>query len=112
MSTSALIFYFLVEFIVGVAGVITFDKLVQLEFRNHRESWEQDGRPWNGLTNPPPGVSVFNTAWQRCCLVWLLSTPIWTESDKNASRLLRLYRALALIFNLGLCGGIMYRIFS
>ena len=110
MPSYVLVCYLFSLMIAGMAGVIAFDRLVQLEYRNHREQWEQDGKPWNGLT-PPPGASAFDgRAWQRCSLTWLFSTPSWTRSDSVATRLLWLYRGLGIVFNFGLCVGILYRV--
>src|SRR5438270_5880433 len=87
-----------------VAGLVTFDRLVQLQRRNHPEEWERDGKPWHGF-----GVGG-GAAWKQCSIAWLFSTADWMRMDKNAVRLVTIYRGLWLSFSLGLVAGILYRV--
>ena len=103
MSSYAIIIYLVGLMSVCVSGIISFDWLVQLQRRAHPDEWERDGRPWHGFG---PG----GAAWKRYSLTWFFSTPPWTRSDTIATRLLRLYRCLGLIFHLGLAAGVLYNI--
>ena len=101
--------YIIVSYIVGlmflcVCGIITFDRLVQLQRRAHPEEWEHDGKPWHDF-----GVEG-GAAWKRCSIAWLFSIAPWMRADKDAARLLRVYRGMCLAFNAALLAGILYRV--
>jgi hypothetical protein len=103
MSNHIIIAYIFTLFFACVGGIITFDRLVQLQKRDHPQDWERDGKPWHGFSDS-------GAAWKQCSITWLFSTAPWMREDRAAFRLLMIYRCLGLLFNLGLMGGILYRV--
>jgi hypothetical protein len=87
----------MMSFVVG--SIIAFDRLVQLQCQSYPDYWERDGKPRN-----------CNRAWQRCSNRWMISTPVWIQTDERATRLLILFRVLGVLFLSALLGGIIYRL--
>jgi hypothetical protein len=87
-------------------AVVTFDRLVMIEYARFRSEWDSDGEP-DGFFWHPPDRSLFSSlmstfakwsvGWE-----WLFRTPPWMEHDDEAIALLRRYRICVLIWNLGI----------
>jgi hypothetical protein len=77
-----------------------FDRLVRIEYENHRKSWEADGKP-HGFFWVPGEVKGFlfvqwssSAAFRRCTLKWLVWNPNWVSRDENARRAIFWWRIL------------------
>ena len=71
---------------------VAFDRLVALEYNEHREDWERDGCPM-GFFWKPAGSQFFASlardfARGQCAVMWLFVTPTWIQTDRKASSLL------------------------
>lgn len=86
----------------------TFDKLVRLEYKDHRPMWEKDGMPHGSFWIAPENRKRFGVdlrgqwAYGRLNLVWLFSTPGWMREDGQALRLVRRFRILVILWNASL----------
>jgi hypothetical protein len=97
---------FAVSFVSMGVLLVTFGRLVWLEYRYHREAWEDDGRPVVGPPYPPetwalPWLVVRSSsvnAGIRCMVVWFFSTPEWMKRDRRALRWVPWFRVLAFTF--------------
>ena len=84
---------------------LTLDKLVRLEYSDHRPMWEKDGKPrgvfWRASeTRKLFGIDIRSEwAFNRLSFVWLFSTPEWMHSDPRAIRLVNRLRILTFIWN-------------
>jgi len=101
------VFLFSLVFVL-VSSFFTFDKLVRLQYEAHRSYWERDGGP-RGFFWWAPGTRKWfrinlrsEWAFQRTNLRWFFSTPNWMRKDPQAVRLVRRFRLLVLIWNLGI----------
>jgi hypothetical protein len=110
MPSHLIVGYLVSVILVAIAANIAFDQVIQLEYRDHHDQWERDGNPWSELRRPPGKEKGDAGAWKRCSAAWLCSTPAWARSDVVATRLLWLYRVLALTFTLGICAVVFYRV--
>jgi len=87
----------------------TFDKLVRLQYAYHRAKWEEDGKPCGFFFRPPEsrvlgGLFVTRPsswAFQKCSVLWVLSTPEWIKQDQRALRLVHRLRVLTLVSTAG-----------
>ena len=104
MPTFVIIGYLVSLFVLCIGGVITFDRLVQLQRRAHPQEWERDGKPWHGFREGG------GAAWKQCSITWFFSSAPWMLEDRAAFRLLMIYRGLGLAFALGLVGAILYQV--
>ena len=84
---------------VWAGAVLSFGRLVQLEFALYRDEWVKDGRP-AGLMVFLPGASGLATT--ICTLKWVLRTPSWSAGDPQATKLVKRFRSLWLIWTTGL----------
>ena len=110
VSVPVLVAYIVSMLVLVLGANFVFDQLIQHEYRNYRNEWEKDGRPWSGLRRPPGAEKVNGAAWKRCSVTWLWSTPGWVGADRTAKRLLWLYRGLGLTFTVGICAVVLYRV--
>ena len=101
--TYCLIIYFGSLLVLCFSGLVIFDRLVEHERRAYPQDWERDGKPCHGIR----GSS--GAAWKQCSIKWIFSTAAWMRGDREALRLLVLYRCLCLAFHIGLLGGVLYR---
>jgi hypothetical protein len=92
-----------------LATCLTFDKLVRLQYASHRAKWEEDGKPRGYFFRPPetkalggPFVTQ-SSAWafQKCSILWVLSTPEWMQQDRQALRLVYRLRVLTVVSSAG-----------
>ncbi len=80
----------------------TMDQLVRRECQAHRAEWERDGKPHGLLFRPPECTYwISGISSLKVWLSWLFWTPSWAKGDSNAMVLLRNYRWLFGIWNLG-----------
>jgi hypothetical protein len=79
----------------------TFDQVVRWEFAEHRSAWERDGRPTGFLWRPSDVHIGSGAAAQRAMLRWVFWTPAWAAGDRVVARLIRRFRALVLVWNIG-----------
>jgi hypothetical protein len=87
----------------------TFDELVRLQYASHRTKWEQDGKPCGFFFRPAEtrvlgGLFVTRTsswAFQKCSILWVLSTPEWMRKDQQALRLVIRLRVLTVASTAG-----------
>jgi hypothetical protein len=80
----------------------SFDRLVALEYSEHRKEWETDGCPI-GFFWKPPGTrflasSARDFARGQCAVTWLFVTPKWIQTDEKARPLLSRLRWVWLSF--------------
>ena len=95
--------------LVVLVTCLTFDKLVRLQYASHRTKWEEDGRPRGFFFRPPEtralgGLFVTRSsswAFQKCSVLWVLSTPEWMRQDPRALRLVVRLRILMLASTAG-----------
>ena len=100
---------FVVFMLLVLATCRTFDKLVRLQYASHRTKWEEDGKPHGFFFRPPEirvlgGLFVTRTsawAFQKCSVLWVLSTPEWMRKDQRALRLVFRLRVLTLASSAG-----------
>ena len=92
----------LLWFLALIASGVLFDRLVMVEYFNHRYQWELDGKP-TGFFWVPEGATVFHGrivrltssfAGRHAWRVWLWSTPAWMKRDRKTLRLLHWWRGL------------------
>jgi hypothetical protein len=91
---------FAIGLLILLSAFRAFDKLIILEWSQHRDAWERDGSP-HPFYAAWPGKRSFKSslATQRCSFVWLFRTPAWIGSDPEAFRLLRRLRLLVGLWN-------------
>jgi hypothetical protein len=78
---------------------LSFDKLVQFQYKNYHSSWEKDGKPRGGLWTPRDELSLpLGWGTRGLELIWLLSPPNWQYNDPRAKRLMIRYRILTLLY--------------
>src|SRR6266850_132325 len=92
----------LIPFSVWAARV--YDRLIETQYRSHRNAWEQDGGSWGIFWMPP------DRAWKErpafpfrpalAQLRWLWRTPTWIADDNNAKQLLKQYRRMYFVATL------------
>jgi GH35 family endo-1,4-beta-xylanase len=84
---------------------INFDRLVKIEYKNHKEEWIRDGKP-RGFYWRPPELAWFaissSLAMHNLTLKWLFKTPQWTANDLEAKECLRKLRQYVFLFYGGL----------
>jgi hypothetical protein len=104
-----LVFAFASFMLTVLATFLTFDKLVRLQYASHRAKWEEDGKPRGYFFRPPetkalggPFVTQ-SSAWafQKCSILWVLSTPEWMQQDRQALRLVYRLRVLTVVSSAG-----------
>ena len=92
-----------------LATCLTFDKLVRLQYASHRTKWEEDGKPRGFFFRPQEtrvlgGLFVTRSsswAFQKCSVLWVLSTPEWMRQDQRALQLVFRLRVLTLASTVG-----------
>lgn len=84
-----------------------FDRIVKFEYENYKKRWIADGKPIGFFWVPEEARSEFlrlpkitgSFARSRCCFRWNFITPEWVKGDRQAAKILRLYRiSCALIY--------------
>ena len=88
-----LLFLIGVFILAGLALFVLFDCIVALEYDDHNESWNLDGKP-GGFFWQPSEFSFWTGSMSRSKLAsaLLAKTPDWMRTDQRASRLLFWYR--------------------
>ena len=80
----------------------TFDNLMKHEYEQFHNQWIEDGKPsgiyWRPRECHPSFQGVMAT--QRSMIKILFRKPDWAASSVYASRLIRRYRILVLIWNI------------
>ena len=93
-------------------GFWMFDVIVRAEYANHRDLWENDGKPRGIFWIPREvrtlgglGVSFRSSiARERCQYRWLFNTPQWIQDDEAVFVALRRFRICIATWNIvGLC---------
>ena len=102
-----------------LAALVVFDRLVRIEYTEHRLSWEADGKPYGFFW--VPAESKMAGGWlvsfgggfarNRCIFGWLFSTPEWMRRDERALRLVSWLRVLVLSWNVGILGAVVAHLF-
>ena len=101
---------------------ITFDQLIRLEYNSYRSQWEKDGKPrgffwfprefWKsqniGWFNKWKSQYASNWTMQRSHFIWLFSTPKWMKQDELAQKLVKRFRVLVLLWNLGFFSSLIF----
>ncbi len=95
---------FILSWVVFVLiGCLAFDKLIRLEYKRFRKSWEKDGRPFGIFWVPPEvkrsGFWAFigsSSASSRAKFDWLFVTPAWIKDSSEARAWLYAYRLIFL----------------
>ena len=104
-----LVFAWVAFMLTVLATCWTFDKLVRHQYASHRTKWEEDGKPCGFFFRPPEtrvlgGLLVTRSsswAFQKCSILWVLSTPEWMREDQRALRLVYWLRVLTLTSTAG-----------
>ncbi len=84
---------------------VSYGRLLDLQMREHRESWEHDGKPYIWFYQAPR--SAYQSRVERhltaqlasvvCAVTWLLFTPPWIGTNAEEVKIHRRYRvALAI----------------
>ena len=100
-----IVFPFLIVACLGT--IVTFDLLVRLEHKDHRENWDLDGKPY-GVVWVPPGTKrgiAYAFGNPRVTFIqykWLFSTPDWMRADQKALRLILWNRIFGFIWLVGM----------
>jgi hypothetical protein len=104
MSTSWLVWSFVVVFIIGgpilLYGFTQADRLVRAEHDLFPDAWAHDGFP-AGFFFLPPG------ARRRVPFNWFFRTPEWVRASPTYVKWLRRYRTCGIIWNL-LCATLFF----
>jgi len=81
---------------------ISFDRLVRYQHTNHYDAWCRDGKPL-GMFWKPQGINLIRSglAFHKVWPSWLFVTPSWATGDPAAMGLLRRYRSMVAIWNVG-----------
>jgi hypothetical protein len=80
-------------FLSGAILFAGFDRLVYLQYRDHRDLWEADGRVPGYFWRPPEAAkSFFGFGRDRLFRHWTLHPPEWTRAHHDARNLLRVIR--------------------
>ena len=80
-------------------AMLSFGRLVQLEYAVYRDEWVTDGRP-AGFMFSLPGAS--GLASMICTIKWALRTPSWAAEDPQARKLVSRFRSFWLVWTAGL----------
>ena len=106
-----------VLYFVGLSALLailflTNAQLLSHQRNAHADAWIRDGRPWP--FNRQFSVAAYRSAfaYQWCSLKWLVITPSWSTSDQQARSLLRRFRWLTLVFNIGILLGVLLIVLS
>jgi hypothetical protein len=84
----------LVAYLVALLySFVMFDRLLRLEYDEHRAAWEQDGCP-RGFFFHPPGIAFWQSrlAFYRVAFLWPLRRPAWVGESTDAAVSLRQLR--------------------
>jgi hypothetical protein len=86
------------------AWVLSFDRIIWLQYTRFRRSWEKDGKPYGTFWVPPEvrrsGGREFVRSWLsegRVGWDWLFITPAWAGESTEVRVWLIAYRLLTLI---------------
>lgn len=89
----------------AVAGMYTFDQVLDLFHERHREAWIKLNRP-RCMTprrlKDDDGKLGNPFAHHVCWIWWLFSTPDWFKDEPDTLNLLRRMRLLVGVFHIGL----------
>lgn len=76
---------------------VAFDRIVQLEYDEHRSAWETDGRPVGFFFRPEESTWLRSVlALDVLSLAWLFVTPEWAKGSDMALSLFRRLRLAAI----------------
>jgi len=104
MIPALFILTFLLLCAVLIWAFISFFQLVKVEIRDFPDEWDKDGQPFGAYLNRLGTHSYFRSGiasnWKM--LQWMVKIPKWTHQHKLADAFLWQYRALVLIWNVGL----------
>jgi hypothetical protein len=80
--------------------MVTFDRLVRIEFEEFPLNWVADGKPYPLLWRKPDMPRTIGSwfATQRCALDWACAVPAWAEGHAEASRYARRLRVLFVLW--------------
>jgi hypothetical protein len=105
-------------FPVLIASFFIFDVLVRREYFLHRREWMLDGQPHGIFWVPKElrsasGLFISPGSWlaRRKAYGWLFTTPVWTNEDRTARRLLVGLRVLVFGWTAALVGVFAFTIF-
>jgi hypothetical protein len=85
----------------------SFDRLVSAEYRLHRESWIEDGKPAGFFWCPAEcDVDTSRAVRLRLTLSWLFRTPRWAADSDDLIGMLNRLRAAVVLWNIGILGWI------
>jgi hypothetical protein len=81
-----------------IMTMASFDAVVGIEYRNHREQWERDGKPL-GFFNMLPVQSTFiDKCFNRGeYLSWTFKMPEWMKNEPVAKKWLLAHRAFLVL---------------
>lgn len=72
-------------------GFFLFDKLLSIEYKEHFDIWEKDGKQ-SGLLWFSKGDNRSATANGKLVSAWLFFTPDWVKKDQKAIVFIRWFR--------------------
>jgi len=83
-------------------GFVAFDRLLRIEYKENRSTWEIDGKPVGFFWGPRECSWIRSgTARGRLSFIWLFRTPPWVSHSFTAVKALRHFRLAVLIWNVG-----------
>jgi ferric iron reductase protein FhuF len=93
MSQPFYTFFLIVPILIW--AFITFDDLIELEYKKFHAQWKKDGQP-PGLFWRPDGYqnSFSSKKPKKYSFIWLFKKPVWINGNIEAIKLLNRYRIL------------------
>jgi hypothetical protein len=97
-------FLFVSALLLLFGSMFIFDSIVRWEYKHHRASWENDGRPSGLLWAPDEPYGDSRTA-QKLFWKWMWTTPVWMLDEPRPKTWLMMIRLVLLIgFTIGVIG--------
>jgi len=100
--------YLVVITLVPLIGVllyafVLFDRLLRVQYEEHRSAWEADGRPAGFFWRAQECDFLKRyLSRARLAFAWLFRTPTWIERSSASAAMLSRHRFIVLIWNIGI----------
>jgi len=100
--TTMLFISFAVLGLAAMYNMWLFDRLVEWEYKNHREQWERDGKPTGCLFWHPSEPKGLSSGRVEQCLncKWMFKMPSWATTSLECRRWIAYKRVSTLIASL------------
>ena len=102
LAVAATVLSLLVLIAFLLSAFFAFDQLIRIEYEQHRDAWESDGKPV-GFFWRAKECSLVGSGGARMWLTvyWLFQTPTWVATSPALQRKLRRLRLSLLVWNAG-----------